>query len=118
MEGERVRAPREFDDDRVAGPFMRVVLGQFHTQASRLDTDGGVALRIEASWAAQDLSGDLVLLEGDPGVIERVLSQVAKEFAQGFGTSEDMIICKLLYLLEAMLPTKRESMRQSHLTET
>ena len=29
-----------------------------------------------------------------------------------------MTICKLIYLLEALLPTKRESMRQSHLTET
>jgi hypothetical protein len=118
MESECVRAPGEFDDDWIAGPLMRVVLGQFHPQAPGLDSDGGVALRIEASRAAQDLGCDLVLLEGDSGVIERVLSQVAEKFAQGLGASENMTICKLLYLLEALLPTKRESMRQSHLTET
>jgi len=81
MESECIRAPGEFDDDCVAGPLVCVILGQFHAQASGLDSDGGVALRIEANWAAQDLGGDLVLLEGDPGVIERVLSQVAEEFA-------------------------------------
>ena len=31
---------------------------------------------------------------------------------------EAMTICKLLYLLEALLPAKREGVRQSHLTVT
>jgi hypothetical protein len=50
-------------------------------------------------------------------MIERVLSQVAEKFAKGFGAVKDMAFCKLLYLLEALLPTQRERMRHSHITE-
>ena len=118
MEGEGVRAPGQLYDDWVARSLVRIVFGQFHAQASGLDPYGGVALRIEANRTAEDLGGDLVLLKGDAGVIEGVLRKVAEEFAQGFGAPEAMTICKLLYLLEALLPTERESMRQSHLTNT
>jgi len=81
MKGERVRAAREFDDDWVAGPLVRVIFGQFYSQTSGLDADGGVALRIKANGTPQNLGGDLVLLQGDAGVIEGVLSEVAEKFA-------------------------------------
>ena len=87
---------------------MRVVLGKLDAKASGLHPHGGVALRIESRWAAQHLRGDLVFLERYPRMIERVLCQIAKQLAQRFRTVQAMAFGKPLYLLEALLPSKRK----------
>ena len=43
--------------------------------------------------------------------------EITKQFAQGLRTVQAMTIGKPLYLLEALLPTERESVRHSHITQ-
>ena len=107
----------DLDDDEVVGALMRVIFGEFHSQAASLHADRGIALGIEAGGAAQDFGGDLVFLEADAGVIEGVLSEVAEEFAQGFRAVKAMAFNKFIYLLEALLPADSESVRDRHITE-
>jgi len=83
-----------------------------------LDTNCGVALRVKTGWPAEDFSGDLVLLKGDAGVVERMLGKIAEQPTQRFRAAETMTIGKFIYLLEALLPAKREAVCQCHLTET
>ena len=116
MERERVRTLGEFDDDGIVGTFLRVILGQLHTQASRLHPDRGITLGIESRRAPKDFGGDLVLLESDARVIEGMFGEVAEQLAQGFRSVQAMTINKFIYLLEALLPTDRESVRHSHIT--
>jgi hypothetical protein len=73
-------------------------------------------LGIESDWPAQDLGGNLVLLECDSGVIERVFREVAQQLAQRFRGVQAMTFNKFIYLLEALLPTDRESVSDSHIT--
>src|SRR5207245_2613589 len=108
----------QLDHNGVFGTLVRVILRQLHAQPSRLYTYGGVALRIEAGRPAQNFRGDLVFLQGGAGMIEGVFGEVMKEFAEGFGATQAMTINKLLYLLEALLPSGCESTRQSHVTTT
>jgi hypothetical protein len=49
-------------------------------------------------------------------MIERVLGEITEEFAQRLGAVEAMAFCKLLYLLEALVPTNRKSVCYSHIT--
>jgi ubiquinone biosynthesis protein UbiJ len=95
---------------------MGVVLGQLHAQASGLDADGGVTLRVESGGSAEDLGGDLVLLQGYAGMIQRMFGEVAEELAERLGGVEAMTINKFIYLLEALLPANSESVRHSHIT--
>jgi len=116
MKGERVGALGNFDHDGIVGALLRVVLGELDAEASGLDADGGIALRIETNGAAENFSCDLVFLERDAGVIERMFGEVAKEFAERFGSVEAMTFNKFIYLLEALLPANSESVRHSHIT--
>ena len=95
---------------------MRVVLGQFDAQASGLYSHRGVTLRIESCGSAQNFGGNLVLLQGDAGMIERVFGEVAEQLTQGFRAVQAMTFNKFIYLLEALLPADSESVRDSHIT--
>ncbi len=44
-------------------------------------------------------------------MIERVFGEITKELTQGFRTVEAMTINKFIYLLEALLPPRNETMR-------
>ncbi len=77
MERECVRSFGDLDEDGIVRTLMRVVLRQLYPQPSSLDTDGGVTLGVESDRSAQDFGGNLVLLERDAGVIERVFGQIA-----------------------------------------
>ena len=82
MKRERIRSLGDLDQDGIVGTFVRVVLGQFDAQASGLYADRGITLGIESDRPAQDLGGDLVLLQRDSRVIERVLGEIAEQLAQ------------------------------------
>ncbi len=116
MERQRVRSFGDLHEDGIVRALMRVILGQLDAQPSSLDADCGVTLGVESGRSAQDLGGNLVLLERDSGVIERVLSQVPQQFAQGFRGMQAMTFNKFIYLLEALLPTNSESVRDGHIT--
>jgi hypothetical protein len=75
-------------------------------------------LGIESLRAAQNFGGNLVFLKGETGMIEGMFGQITQEFAERLGTMQAMTFGKLLYLLEALLPAQRESVRHSHLTGT
>ena len=111
MERNGVGALGDLDQYGIVYALMRVVLGELYAKASGLHPHSGVALRIESCRAAQDLGRDLVFLERDPGVIEGVLGQIAKQLAQRFRTAEAMTIGKLIYLLEALFSTERDTVR-------
>jgi hypothetical protein len=81
-----------------------------------LHSNGGVTLGIESGRTPQDFGGDLVFLQGDSGMIDRMLGEIAEQFAQGLGAVKAMAFCKLLYLLEALGPTNRERVCYSHMT--
>src|SRR5579864_9701667 len=116
MKSKSIRSFRKIDHHQIVNTLVRIVLGQFDSQTSSLNSHRGVALGIEADWAPQYFSGDLILLDGKARMIEGVLRQVAKQSAERFRAAETMTICKLLYLLEALLPAKGESVREGHLT--
>ena len=116
MERERVRALGDLDDDGIVRALVRIVLGQLDSQSSGLHADRGVALRIESRGTTQNFGRNLVLLEGDAGMIERVFGEVAQQLAQRFRGVQAMTFNKFIYLLEALLPTDRESVRDSHIT--
>ena len=71
---------------------------------------------IEARRSAQDFGGDLVFLEGNSGMIERMFGEVAQQFAQRFRGVQAMAFNKFIYLLEALLPADRETVSDSHIT--
>jgi hypothetical protein len=56
VEGERVGAFGEFNQDGIVGPLVSVALGQLHAKASSLNADRGVALGIGSRRTAQNLS--------------------------------------------------------------
>ena len=84
-------------------PLVRVVLGEFYSQAPGLHANRGVTLRIESSGTAQNFGGNLILLQRDAGVIKGMFGEVAKQLAQGFGAVQAMTFNKFIYLLEALL---------------
>src|SRR5215471_7921925 len=116
MKGKRIRTLGQVNDDGVIGSFVRIVVRQLNAQASCLHPHRRIALWVEIGRAPQDFGGNLVLLQSGPVMIERMLSQVAEQLAQRFGAAQAMTINKPLYLLEALAPPKRESVRYSHLT--
>ena len=95
---------------------MRIVFGKFYAQSPGLNANRGVTLGIESYGAAQNFGGNLVFLECDSGVIERVFREVPQQLAQRFGGVQAMTFNKFIYLLEALLPTDRESVSDSHIT--
>jgi hypothetical protein len=116
VERQRVRSLGYLYDDQIVGGLVRVILGEFDPQPSSLHADCGVALGIESGGPAQHLGGNLVLLECDSGVIERVLGQVPEQLAQRFRGVQAMTFNKFIYLLEALLATDSESVSDSHIT--
>lgn len=95
---------------------MRVVLGEFYAKTSSLYANRRITLWIKPCRAPQNLGGNLVLLQGDAWVIERMLREVAKQLAQRLGGMKAMTFCKSIYLLEALLPTEDEGMCYGHIT--
>jgi hypothetical protein len=87
---------------------MGVVLGKLHPKPPRLNANGGVALRIESRRPPQNLGGDLIFLQGNPRVIQRMPGKIAEQFAEGLRAMKDMTFSKSLYLLEALLSTDRK----------
>ncbi len=116
MERERVRPLGNLDHNRIFGALLRIVLGELYSQAPRLHADRGITLRIESGRSAQNFGGNLVFLQGDAGMIQGVFGEVAQQFAQRFGAVQAMTFNKLIYLLEALLSSDRESVRDSHIT--
>jgi hypothetical protein len=95
---------------------MGVILAQLYPKPSGLNSDGGIALRIETRGASQHFGRNLVFLQSDAGVIEGVFREITEQLAEGFRAVEAMAFGKSLYLLEALLPTDNECVCYSHRT--
>ena len=80
-----------------------VVLRQLETKASGLDADGGVMLRIEIVRAPENLGRDLIFLQRRSGMIQRMLGQISKQFAQRFRPMKHMAVDELVDLSEVPL---------------
>ena len=116
LECERIRSLRNFYKDRIVDPIVRIIFGQLDAQPTGLNADRGIALRIESCRATQNLGGDLIFLERDSRVIERMLREITEKSTKGFRAVEAMAFGKSLYLLEALLPAERETVCYSHIT--
>ncbi len=117
MKSKRVRALGQLHDDGIFPAFVGVILAQFQTQTSRLHSDGRVALRIESARPTQHLSGNLIFLKRHPRMIKRVFCQITEQLAQRFRPAQAMAFNKRIYLLEALLPSRCETVCQCHVTE-
>jgi len=76
LERQTVGTLRDFDQDRVVGAFVRVILCQLHSETPSLNANCGIALRIESSRATQYFGRNLVFLKRYAGMIERMLRQI------------------------------------------
>lgn len=90
MENQNIGALGKFHPDGIIDSGVGVVLGEFGTQTTGLDTDHGVQLRIEVRLTPKYFSGDLVFLQWGAGMLEGVISKVAKQFTQGFRTVQGL----------------------------
>src|ERR1700740_2853553 len=108
MERQRIRTFGELHPDGIVNALVRIVLGEFYPQPSRLDPNRGVALRIEPSRPPQNLGGNLIFLQRGPRVIEGMLGKILEQFAERFRAMQDMTFSKSIYLLEALLSANRE----------
>ena len=73
-------------------------------------------LRIEIVRTAENLGRDLVLLQRRSGMIERVLSQIAQQFAEGFRPVKHLAVDQLVNLPQAPLSFETLRARNRHLT--
>src|ERR1035438_3806299 len=104
MKRERVGPFRQLDYNRVLRRFVGVVFFQLYAQSPSLHANRRVTLRIKSGGPPQHLSCDLVLLDGQPMMIEGPLGEIAEQFAEGFGATKAMTINKPIYLLEELIP--------------
>ena len=109
MKRKRVRPLGQLHHNGIFLPFVGVMLCQFQSQASRLYSDRGVALRVKPTRSPEDLSGNLVLLKRHPRMIKGVFRQISEQFAKRFRPAEAMAFNKPIYLLEALLPSDCET---------
>jgi pyruvate/2-oxoglutarate dehydrogenase complex dihydrolipoamide dehydrogenase (E3) component len=82
LEHQNVRALWDFDHNRIVGAFVCVIFGQLYSEPAGLNANGGIALGIEYGRTAQHFGRDLVLLERDPRMIQRMLRQITQELAE------------------------------------
>ena len=103
MKGKDVSTLREFHDDGIFEAIRAVILGEFGAEASGLDANHGVELRIEIGGATEDLGGNLEFLDGSARMIDGVLGQVAKQFTQRFRAMQGVAADEPINLLEKLL---------------
>ena len=85
---------------------MCVILAQLYPKATSLNPNRGVALWIKARGTTQNFGRNLVFLERDSRVIERVFREITKKFTERFGAVEAMAFGKSLYLLGSIAPDR------------
>ena len=102
MKREDIRALREFYDDAVVGAICAVILGEFSAQPTCLYAHHGIKLRIKIVRPAENLCRNLIFLDWSSRVIQRVLRQVAEEFAQGLRAMQNLAADQFLDLREAL----------------
>jgi len=100
MEGKQIGSLRELHHNGVAEPIGIVIIGKLGAQASSLDTDHGIELRIEIGGPAKYFGRNLELFNGGAGMLHGVLSQIPEQFAKGFRTMQSMAGDEPVNLLE------------------
>ena len=69
---------REFNEDGILSPIGVVVFSQLRTKPPRLNADHGIYLRVEVCRASEDLSRNLVFLDGRSRMVQGMLSEISK----------------------------------------
>ena len=92
MERQRVRTLRQFDHNRIIDPIRSVILREFGPQASGLNAHQRIQMGIEISRASEDLSCDLIFLDGNAGVFDGLFGQITEKFAERFGAVKRMAV--------------------------
>jgi hypothetical protein len=98
VERESVRAFGEFDANVVFGALAGIIFRELGAKSAGLDADHGIDGRVEIRRAAELFCSNLVFLQGGAGMLDRVVREIAQEFAQGFRAVEDGASCNLIYL--------------------
>src|SRR5215469_1897626 len=120
VEAQRIGAVRQFDDNVVGDSFVAVVVEKLQTEATGLHANGGIGLRVEVFRASEDFSGDLVFLQGNAGLRQGMVGQVAEQFTQGFGLAQCVTVNEFLNLAETAFSISQRNCgcggRDSHVT--
>ena len=98
MESQSVRALGQLHQDRVFAALRSVIFGKFGAQASGLDPNEGVQMRIEIARTPENFGGDLIFLQRQSGMLDGMVGEVPQEFAQRLRTVKSMAIYQLLNL--------------------
>jgi hypothetical protein len=116
VESESVRALRKFDNYGVLSALGSVILGKLGAQPPGLHPHQRIQMRIEIRRASKDLSCNLIFLERDPGMFERVVRQIPHQFAKRLGAVQGVAIHEPVNLDEAELRVGYMTCH-THLTE-
>jgi hypothetical protein len=84
VKDERVRSPGEIDQDLVIDALGGVILGKLSAKASGLYANRGIQMRVKVARAPKNFRRNLIFLGGGPGMIQRMIGQIAQQLAQGF----------------------------------
>ena len=90
VERERIGSAGKVDQDLIVYAFGCIVFRQLSTKPSRLDANRGIEMGVEITRPPKDLRSNLIFFGRSPGVLQRVIGEVAQQFAQGFGTMQGM----------------------------
>jgi hypothetical protein len=86
MKNQNVGAFGKLHPNGVGHSGSGVVFGELGAKAAGLDADHGVQLWVEIRLTAENLRGDLVFLQGNAGMLENVVGEIAEQFTQGLRT--------------------------------
>ena len=84
MKRQRVSPFGQFHQDRILGALVRIVFGDFGAQTSGLDTNQRIQLRIEISGTPENFRRNLIFLQRDSWMSDRMLGQVTQKLAERF----------------------------------
>src|SRR5947207_2633652 len=117
MERQTVSSLWQFNENRIFSAFRSVVLGEFGTQTPCLHTNQGVQMRIKTGGAPEDLGRNLIFLQRNSRMLQRLVSQIAQQLTKRLRTMQGMAIHQPLDLGEELLRI-RYMARNAHLTES
>src|SRR5215470_19321737 len=80
----------DFDNRGVAHPFRGVIFSEFGAKPSCLHAYHRIQLGIEVRLSAKNLCCNLILFDGNAGMLDGLFGQVAEKFAKRFGAVKGM----------------------------
>src|SRR5215472_208041 len=102
VKSECVCSPGEIDQDLIVGALGGVILCQLPAKTTCLYANCGIQMRVKVAGAAKNFRRNLIFLGRGPGMVQRMIGQVAQQLAQGFRTVQGMTAKELFDLSPVM----------------